>query len=247
MGLTSVIEIFFFTPLIFFVPFPPLEIWYFIIATVILHGLYRMNVLYSYKYGDLSFVYPIARGGSSLMIALISILYLSDNISLLGFVGILIVCFGLFLISYSKIHQFNRIAFILATSTAVLITAYTLIDGIGIRKSENAYSYLFWMLLLNGIPVLLIALLSKSKALIKIDRSLLAWGTLAGCLAILSYGIVVWSMQHLEIAYVSSIRETSIVIATLLGFFILQEKEAKNRIVPAALVMVGISIVYFQL
>ena len=178
---------------------------------------------------------------------LISILYLSDNISLLGFVGILIVCFGLFLISYSKIHQFNRIAFILATSTAVLITAYTLIDGIGIRKSENAYSYLFWMLLLNGIPVLLIALLSKSRALIKIDRSLLAWGTLAGCLAILSYGIVVWSMQHLEIAYVSSIRETSIVIATLLGFFILQEKEAKNRIVPSALVMVGISIVYFQL
>ena len=88
MGLTSVIEIVFFTPLIFFVPFPPLEIWYFIIATVILHGLYRMNVLYSYKYGDLSFVYPIARGGSSLMIALISILYLSDNISLFGFVGI---------------------------------------------------------------------------------------------------------------------------------------------------------------
>ena len=54
-------------------------------------------------------------------------------------------------------------------------------------------------------------------------------------------------MQYLEIAYVSSIRETSIVLAALLSLFILQEKEAKNRVVPAVMVVIGVSIVYFQL
>ena len=54
MALTSIIEIIFFTPLVFYVPFPPLEIWYFIIASVILHGFYRLSVVYSYKFGYLS-------------------------------------------------------------------------------------------------------------------------------------------------------------------------------------------------
>ena len=81
----------------------------------------------------------------------------------------------------------------------------------------------------------------------KLNKSFIIYGLLAGILAILSYGIVVWSMQYLEIAYVSSIRETSIVIATLMGFFILEEKKAKGRILPAVLVVIGITIVYFQI
>ena len=104
MGMTSIVEIVVFTPLVFLVPFPSLEIWYFIIPSVILHGFYRLGVVYSYKFGDLSFVYPIARGGSSLLIAILTLIMLQDHISLLGFVGISIVCAGIFLISYSKNH-----------------------------------------------------------------------------------------------------------------------------------------------
>ena len=54
-------------------------------------------------------------------------------------------------------------------------------------------------------------------------------------------------MQYLEIAYVSSIRETSIIIATIMGLFILEEKKAKERILPSVLVVIGITIVYFQI
>ena len=247
MGMTSIVEIVVFTPLVFFVPFPPLEIWYFIIASVILHGFYRLSVIYSYKFGDLSFVYPIARGGSSLLIAIFTLIILQDYISLLGFVGILTVCVGILLISYNKNHKFNFSAFILAASTALLIAIYTIIDGMGVRLSENKFSYLFWLLLLNGIPLLLISILSREKLHSNLNTKIISWGILAGILAILSYGIVVWSMQFIEIAYVSSIRETSIIIATIFGWLILKEQEAKKRIVPALLVIVGISIVYFQI
>ena len=247
MGMTCIVEIIVFTPLVFFVPFPPLKIWYFIILSVILHGFYRLSVIYSYKFGDLSFVYPIARGGSSLLIVIFTLIILQEQISSLGFVGILIVCIGIFLISYSKNHKFNFNAFMLAVSTALLISIYTIVDGVGVRLSENKFSFLFWLLLLNGIPLLIISIFSKEKLLSNLNTKIIIWGIPAGILAILSYGIVVWSMQYLEIAYVSSIRETSIVLATLMGFFILNEKKARGRVLPAVLVVIGITIVYFQI
>ena len=102
LGITSICEIIIFTPLIFYVPLPSSYIWILIITSALLHGLYRMLVLYSYKFGDLSFIYPVSRGSSSLFLAIISLFYLSDRISLIGFIGIFVVCFGLFLISYNN-------------------------------------------------------------------------------------------------------------------------------------------------
>ena len=247
MSITSIVEILVFLPFTYIVPIPSLEIWYFIIASVILHGIYRMSVIYSYKFGDLSFVYPIARGGSALFIALISMFVLADHISLIGFISILIVCIGIFLVSYDKNIKFNRQAFLIALCTAILITSYTLVDGFAIRLSQNKYSFLCWMLVLNGVPILCYSIYSKERPLKNINKRLFFSGISAGILAILSYGLVVWSMQYIEIAYVSSIRESSILFATIIGFLILNEKRAKNRVIPSSLIVIGIAILYFQI
>ena len=246
MGITSVLEVTIFLPLTFTVPFPSLEAWYFLIATVIIHVIYRLNVIYSYRYGDLSYIYPISRGSSCLFVAIISILFLSSDISVSGFIGILIVCIGLFLISYSKNLSFNFRGFALAILTAILITAYTLIDGVGVRLSENGFSYIYWLFTLNGIPLLIIGLISKD-GLRKRETYTFRSGIAAGVFATSSYAIVVWSMQFIEIAYVSSIREISIVFATIIGMLFLFEKNAKSRIIPAILIVSGISVVYFQI
>ena len=246
MGITSVLEVTIFLPLTFTVPFPTLEVWYFLIATVIIHVFYRLNVIYSYRYGDLSYIYPISRGSSCLFIAIISILFLSSDISVAGFVGILIVCIGLFLISYSKNLSFNFRGFALAISTAILITAYTLVDGVGVRLSENGFSYIYWLFTLNGIPLLIIGLISKD-GLRKRETYTFRSGIAAGVFATSSYAIVVWSMQFIEIAYVSSIREISIVFAAIIGMLFLFEKNAKSRIIPSILIVSGISVVYFQI
>ena len=246
MGITSVLEVTIFLPLTFTVPFPTLEVWYFLIATVIIHVFYRLNVIYSYRYGDLSYIYPISRGSSCLFVAIISILFLSSDISVAGFVGILIVCIGLFLISYSKNLSFNFRGFALAISTAILITAYTLVDGVGVRLSENGFSYIYWLFTLNGIPLLIIGLISKD-GLRKRETYTFRSGIVAGVFATSSYAIVVWSMQFIEIAYVSSIREISIVFAAIIGMLFLFEKNAKSRIIPSILIVSGISVVYFQI
>ena len=246
MGITSVLEVTIFLPLTFTVPFPTLEVWYFLIATVIIHVFYRLNVIYSYRYGDLSYIYPISRGSSCLFVAIISILFLSSDISVAGFVGILIVCIGLFLISYSKNLSFNFRGFALAISTAILITAYTLVDGVGVRLSENGFSYIYWIFTLNGIPLLIIGFISKD-GLRKRETYTFRSGIAAGVFATSSYAIVVWSMQFIEIAYVSSIREISIVFAAIIGLLFLFEMNAKSRIIPSILIVSGISVVYFQI
>ena len=246
MGITSIIEIIIFLPLIFTVPFPTKSIWFFIFATTFLHGLYRYSVVKSYQYGDLSFVYPIARGGSVLVIGLISILILGADISLGGILGIILICLGLFMVSFLTAKKFNGSAFVIAITTASLIATYTILDGIAVRRSENAFTFIYWMLLLNGVPMLIYAFFSET-GLRKKNSYKVEDGVVAGILAILGYGLVVWSMQFIEIAYVSSIREISIVLATLLSFYLLKETDARKRVIPSIIICTGITVLYFQI
>ena len=247
LGITSIFEIIVFTPLVLSVPFPTPYIWILIITSALLHGFYRLLVIFSYKYGDLSFIYPIARGSSSLLLAIISLIYLTDKISLWGFIAIIIVCMGLFLISYSDRLKFNFSAFGLGVLTAIMITTYTLVDGIGVRHSSNPYSFLYWMLLLNGTPALIASFFFKNNGLRIVNKNLVLTGVAFGILAPLAYGLAVWCMQFLPIAYVSSIREISIIFAALIGLILLKEKTASKRIIPSIFVVIGISILYFQI
>ena len=247
LGITSIFEIIVFTPLVLTVPFPTPYIWILIITSALLHGFYRLLVIFSYKYVDLSFIYPIARGSSSLLLAIISLIYLTDKISLWGFIAIMIVCMGLFLISYSDRLKFNYSAFGLGVLTAIMITTYTLVDGIGVRHSSNPYSFLYWMLLLNGTPALIASFFFKNNGLRIVNKNLILTGVAFGILAPLAYGLAVWCMQFLPIAYVSSIREISIIFAALIGLILLKEKTASKRIIPSIFVVIGISILYFQI
>ena len=247
LGITSIFEIIIFTPLVLTVPLPTPYIWVLIIVSALLHGSYRLLVIYSYNYGDLSFIYPIARGSSSLLLAIISLIYLTDKISLWGFIAIMIVCMGLFLISYSDRLKFNYSAFGLGVLTAIMITTYTLVDGIGVRHSSNPYSFLYWMLLLNGTPALIASFFFKNNGLRIVNKNLILTGVAFGILAPLAYGLAVWCMQFLPIAYVSSIREISIIFAALIGLILLKEKTASKRIIPSIFVVIGISILYFQI
>ena len=94
--------------------------------------------------------------------------------------------------------------------------------------------------------MLIIGLISKN-GLRKTETYNFSSGIAAGIFATSSYAIVVWSMQFIEIAYVSSIREISIVFAAIIGMVFLFERNAKSRIIPSILIVSGISVVYFQI
>ena len=92
------------------------------------------------------------------------------------------------------------------------------------------------MLLLNGIPMLIYGIISKNGFVKKIVIEF--WMVLL--LEFLQFwvmGLVVWSMQFIEVAYVSSIREISIVLATIISLYILKEKDASQRIIPSIIIV----------
>ena len=103
------------------------------------------------------------------------------------------------------------------------------------------------MLLLNGTPALLASFFFKNNGLRIINKDLVFIGIAFGILAPLAYGLAVWCMQYLPIAYVSSMRETSIIFATLIGTIILKENTASKRIAPSIFIVAGISLLYFQI
>ena len=103
------------------------------------------------------------------------------------------------------------------------------------------------MLLLNGTPALVVSFFFKNNGLRVVNKELIFTGISFGILAPLAYGLAVWCMQYLPIAYVSSMRETSIIFATVIGLIILKEKTASKRILPSIFVVIGISLLYFQI
>ena len=103
------------------------------------------------------------------------------------------------------------------------------------------------MLLLNGTPALIASFFFKNNGLRTVNKNLIFTGMAFGVLAPLAYGLAVWCMQFLPIAYVSSMREISIIFATLIGALLLKEKTASKRVLPSIFVVIGISLIYYQI
>ncbi len=127
-----------------------------------------------------------------------------------------------------------------ALITSVFIAAYTLVDGIGGRLSGGVSGYVVWLAVFDMIPILIYTFAVRSMGVIvPIVKD---WKrNLAGAvMAFGSYWIVVWAMSQASIPLVSALRETSIIIAALIGAFYFKEPSGKRRIVASIIICCAI-------
>jgi drug/metabolite transporter (DMT)-like permease len=117
--------------------------------------------------------------------------------------------------------------------------AYTLVDGVGIRISGNAYSYILWLFFLIPLPLLSLILLTRPKALGVQFRLRWKAGFLGGICTAASYGLALWAMTVAPIALVAGLRETSVIFGTVFACLLLKERFGVVRYVAAALVTMG--------
>ena len=127
---------------------------------------------------------------------------------------------------------------------SVTITLYTLCDGAGVRSVDNNFSYIFWLFVLDGWPLFAYVYYKNKNDLFNIQPKGFGLIVLASIMSFSAYSIIIWSMNYTEIGYVSSIREASIIIATLFGFIFLKERFSFIRIISAIIFFVGISVIY---
>lgn len=212
----------------------------FLLGSMVIHVCYNLFLLNSYRFGDLSEVYPIARGIAPILVSLGALVALGEGLTPPEIIGIVIIAVAIASLARPR----DRRALSLSLATGVTIAAYSLVDGIGVRHTHDALSYTGALFVLEG--GVLAAVLSSwrhrhpPQEALRADR--LALGALAGALSFVAYALVLFAQQHAPLALVSALRETSVVIAAGLGTVVLKEPFGRRRIIAAGLVAVGVAI-----
>uniref|UniRef100_UPI0039F08E6F EamA family transporter n=1 Tax=Bordetella sputigena TaxID=1416810 RepID=UPI0039F08E6F len=243
-------------------PLPNIAAWPYIVASGLIHVVYNASLVYSYRRGDLTQAYPIARGSSPLLVTLGAAVFAHEEIGPLRLLGIVMVSGGIIALAlprraYAASARKSgavgdragepvrgpRIALLAAFATGALIAVYTVIDGIGVRLSDGqALRYIAWMFLFYWLTPLLFIATRGVRALVEPVRaapSAIFSSIAGGLVSIGAYGIVIWAMQWGEMGAVSALRETSVVFALLIGRAFLGETVSGQRWIACLVVAAG--------
>ena len=128
---------------------------------MVLHLGYELLLLVAYRAGDLSQVYPVARGAAPLLVAAYAGLVLGERLAPVQLAGLGGVCAGLLVLAAAGRGARWRPAVGPALATGVCIAAYTVADGLGVRRAGTVTGYVAWLFLLHGLPIPLYALAAR--------------------------------------------------------------------------------------
>ena len=232
-----------------FVPLPAQASWPYLAASAVIHLLYFASLAEAYRTGDLGQVYPIARGAAPLMTAVAGTLIIGEHLNILAWAGIIALALGVLMLSLKggrDLAKLDTRAVGFALFTAVTICAYTIVDGIGARLSGNPVSYVLWGFF--GIcGCLLPYTLYRNGRQFFLDAAKFWPRSLAGgALQIVSFGVALWAMTLAPIAIIASLRETSVLFATLIAVVLLGEPFRAIRIAAAVLIVAGLVAIRLQ-
>ena len=225
-----------------FLPLPTLESVPYIILSAIIHQGYQYNLISAYKVGDLTKVYPIARGTGPIVATIISIIFLELLITKFQTLSIVLICFGIIILGvFSKSSIKNNNAVIYSLATGFFIGLYSLVDGYGARISQSPLNFLGWSFILNAmIFPFVLKYMGYSNVFRRVlkEAKLIFW--VGGTLSYIVYGIVVWSFTKAPIPLVGALRESSIVFSILIGFFFLKERVTFIKVASIVAIFAGV-------
>jgi drug/metabolite transporter (DMT)-like permease len=208
----------------------------FVAASVALHTIYNVLFTSSYAAGDFNQVYPIARGLSPLLVALIAAVAISETPGAQQLAGIVVISCGLALLA-GRPHAHERLAIALAIATGVAIAGYSVIDGIGVRHADDVVAYSVW--LFAGQAMVTSGYLGRG-----IGVAFPRWrrALVVAVLALAGYGTVIWAQLHANLGAVSALRETSVIVAAVIGALVFKERFGARRVIASAIVVTGVAL-----
>lgn len=209
-----------------FVSVPAPASWPYVVSSILIHVVYFSLIIVAYRDAELSLAYPIMRGTAPAFSAILAASLLNESPSLTGWIGVLLICCGVVVLSLDSCRSgsMRRISLFIALSNAGVIVAYTLVDGVGVRLSGNALGYLGWTFFLPTVPLLIVLFFQRSGATATHIRHNVTRGMVGGACILGSYGIALWVITHTPIALVAALRETSVLFAMIIAALFLHEK-----------------------
>ena len=219
-------------------PSPSPESWPYIALSAALQIVYFALVARIYRIADMSQTYPIMRGAAPLIVALAGTLFLDETLSSPAWLGVCIICSGILIMLWSG-GQKSREGLILALLNALVISGYTLIDGIGVRLSAAPASYTLWIFLITGAAIASWATLtqwSQTRHYLRLNWHL---GAIGGLGTLVSCGLALYAMTQAPVAVVAALRETSILFSAVISWLILKEHITGVRCVSVCVIAIG--------
>ncbi|MBI2567657.1 MAG: EamA family transporter [Candidatus Schekmanbacteria bacterium] len=217
--------------------------WKFALASGLIHGAYILTLSWAYAVGELSVVFPVARGVGIAGTAVVARLALGTTLSWAGWMGVGVVVAGTSLIGLCGSTPGKRALDVrIAVLVGAIITAYSSVDSMGARRLPILV-LLAAMNLVAGLvaaPVLAWRHREATKAVLKAHKLESLGVAVAGSAA---YGIVIWAFRHTAAAYIVALREVSIVIAAGLSVGLLGEALNRGKIAGIGLIFAGVIII----
>lgn len=223
-------------PLLPLVKPPAADSWPWLGASACLQVTYYLLLAQAYKHGDISKTYPLMRGSAPLMVVLASSPVLGETLSFGQYASVALIVVGILAMTVRDASSRTATAF--AMSNAVIIAAYTIVDGAGVRASGSAVAYTLWLFLLTAAGMLMCSI-ARRHALLIYTRQHWKAGLAGGVGTMASYGLALWAMTIAPVAVVAALRETSIVFAMLIASYLLHERVGRRRTMAAALIVCG--------
>jgi drug/metabolite transporter (DMT)-like permease len=225
-----------------FVAAPAGAAWPFILGSVATHVVYNLMLMRSYSIGDFNQMYPLARGTSPWVVAIAAAIFVGERLSTVRLLGVVVISLGLITLVGAGGRPGRREipALSAAVLTGLAIATYTVLDGIGVRRSGSTGGYVAWLFLLQGLPLPIGALAVHGRPLLARCRPVLGLGVLSGVASFAAYAIVIWAQTRAPLATVAALREVSIVVGAILGAVLFHERFGRWRVVGSALAVTGI-------
>lgn len=222
-------------------PLPAPEVIGWLIASGLFHAGYKLFLAFAYEQGDLSRVYPIARGAAPLIVTMISALLVIDVIRGSEYVAIAILGLGIALMAHGVFTSGESRRLVpLAFGSAAMTAGYSLVDGLGARVSGDAVMYVAWLFVLDAVLFTPVLVVMRGPRVFRASRRDWVFGALAAAASYGAYAIVVWAMTKAPIALVTALRETSILFAVLIGWLIMGDRMDRTKALAAALIVAGV-------
>jgi drug/metabolite transporter (DMT)-like permease len=216
----------------------------YLIGGAVLHTGYQLFLLNAYRSGDLSQVYPLARGVAPLIVAGISVIFLGVELCPWELSAIVVIGTGIMILTLVRRSdgRRDRRAASLAIITGGFIAAYSLVDGWGARQAGTALGFYGWLSIINAIIFAAVMRIIHPGLIKKVLRYNWRLALSGGCASFSAYALVMWAFTMAPIALVTALRETSIIFALLIGLLVLKERLDLPRVLATLLTVLGVGL-----
>jgi drug/metabolite transporter (DMT)-like permease len=230
--------------LIAIAPLPSRASWLPLGISAVLHVAYMLLLILSYRLADFGQAYPLARGTSPLLVAVGATVLVGEHLSPLQVCGVAVVSGGLVAVALlgGNGGRPHLPAIGAAVATGVSIASYTTVDGIGVRLSGTAPGYTGWLMLMEGLGMVGVAVVVRRRDLWPAVRPVWLRGLTGGALSVFAYGLVLWAQTRGALAPIAALRETSILVGAVIGTLFFHERFGRPRIIATAVVVIGIAL-----